>query len=155
MESTTRHGIDDPLAIVTGTGGSITSKVTNKDLSKVMCEVVPESTSQVVESTPKLSVFTAVLAPSGDPVPIEGLKACFVGFFAAYFVPSGVPSHLGHAVRMWSLLPQCQHSGSPPVGFPQCILSLTSRAVNRGRSNRPWRLKSRPRLGLLAGALWG
>jgi len=33
-------------------------------------------------------------------VPIRGLRACFVGFFAAYLVPSGVPNHLGHAARM-------------------------------------------------------
>jgi hypothetical protein len=140
------HGIDDPLAIITGAGGSITSKVVNKDLFQVICDVAPESTSQVVGFALELSVFLAVHAPSGDPAPIEGLKACFVGFFAAHFVPSGVPSHPGHAVRMWSLLPQCQHSLSPPVGFPR---------VNRGRSNRPRRLKLRPRPGLLAGMLWG
>src|ERR1700738_3400987 len=96
-----RHGIDVPLAIVIRIRGSITIKVVNKARSHVMCDVAPESTSQILGFIVELGAFPTVQAPSGGPVAILDLERCFIGFLAAHLVPSSVPSHSGQAVRMW------------------------------------------------------
>jgi hypothetical protein len=66
-----------------------------------MCDVALESTSQVVGFTLRLGVFYTVQAPCTCPEGIPYLGWFLDGFLAAYLVPSGVFSQLGHAVRIW------------------------------------------------------